>query len=314
MSCVAWFRTFISVCRDLRHCDSAAPGESQSLNQPRRYTPTVAELVYWNPLRPHPNLLLRWVPRRVSRRFDRPVRNFGDLLAPMIVSLMLHRAGLDESTPPRRRLLAVGSILHFAKSGDVVWGAGRNGRISDAAHTVEGIDVRAVRGPRTREWLLGRGVNCPEVFGDPALLLPMLRPDLVELSQQPRRGVTFVSHMDDPPQSALPGIEMMSPRDDVEMILRALVQSELVIATSLHPVIVAEAFGVPARSIVNQSEPEFKFADYYLSTGRPDYTRATSVVEALTVGGESRPEVDIEPLFNSFPIDLFIDEETSSHG
>jgi pyruvyltransferase len=152
------------------------------------------------------------------------------------------------------------------------------------------------------------------VFGDPALLLPMLRPDLVELSQQPRRGVTFVSHMDDPPQSALPGIEMMSPRDDVETILRALVKSELVIATSLHPVIVAEAFGVPARSIVNQSEPEFKFADYYLSTGRPDYTRATSVVEALTGRGESRPEVDLEPLFNSFPIDLFIDEETSSHG
>ena len=228
---------------------------------------------------------------------------------------MLERAGLSGSANPGKRLLTIGSILHFANPGDVVWGTGRNGRIAESAHTIEALDIRAVRGPLTRDFLLQRGMRCPEIFGDPALLLPLLRPDLVDLSRHRRHQVTFVSHIDDPRRSLPRGMNCVSPRADIETILRALVQSDLVIATSMHPVIVAEAFGIPARSIVNQSEPEFKFADYYLSTGRPDYTRATSVAEALTVGGERPPQVDIQPLLNSFPLDLFIAEGTSSsHG
>ena len=273
----------------------------------------VARVVYWNAA--HPNPLMRRVPFRVPRWLQRPARNFGDLLGPLIVPLMLERVGLPAATSPSRRLLTVGSIMHLAQPGDVVWGSGRNGRSVDSAHHIHGLDIRAVRGPRTREWLLERDVECPEVFGDPALLLPMLRPDLVELSRERRHGVTFVSHIDDPFGSKPRGMHSLSPRADVEKILRAVVQSELVIATSMHPVIVAEAFGVPARSIVNASEPEFKFADYYLSTGRPDYTRASSVDEALELGGERPLEFDVEPLVASFPLDLFTDPESfPTHG
>jgi len=267
--------------------------------------------VYWDALRPHPSRLLRRAPRRLSRRFDRPARNFGDRLSPLIVSMMLQRAGLSGAELPQRRLLAVGSIMHFAQPGDVVWGSGRNGRIADSSHSVAALDIRAVRGPRTRKWLLERGENCPEVFGDPALLLPLLRPDLKELAEQRRYEVTFISHIDDPRLVAPRGIRVLSPRADVETILRTLVRSELVVATSLHPIIVGEAFGVPARSIVNRSEPEFKFADYFLSTGRPDYTRATSITEALALGGEQPPVIDLEPLLASFPLDLFVENELS---
>lgn len=258
-------------------------------------------------MRPHPSPLLRRIPRRLARRFDRPAQNFGDRLAPLIVSLMLQRAGLPSAALPERRLLAVGSILHFAESGDVVWGSGRNGRIAESDHVFSDLDVRAVRGPRTREWLLDQGVHCPEVFGDPALLLPVLRPDLVKLAQERRHRVTFVSHIDDLPHSVPRGVNVLSPRADVETILRSLVQSELVIATSLHPIIVAEAFGVPARSIVNQSEPEFKFADHFLSTGRPQYTRSPTISAAIELGGESPAMIDLEPLMAAFPIDIFTD-------
>ena len=200
--------------------------------------------------------------------------------------------------------------MHLAQPGDVVWGSGRNGRDADIDHNTDALDIRAVRGPQTREWLMARGVDCPEVFGDPALLLPMLRPDLVELSHGQRHGVTFVSHIDDPSGSKPRGVHSLSPTADIERILRSLVQSELVIATSMHPVIVAEAFGIPARSIVNESETEFKFADYYRSTGRPDYTRAASVAEALELGGERPPVIDLEPLMTSFPLDLFAEADS----
>ena len=273
----------------------------------------MADIVSWNAERQRP--WLRFSPRRVSRRFLKPVFNFGDRLGPLIVSLMLERNGIPASTSPHRRLLTVGSIMHLAQSGDVVWGSGRNGRNPDSAHSTDGLDIRAVRGPRTREWLLGLGVNCPRVFGDPALLLPMLRPDLVELSRQKQHGVTFVSHIDDPPIPKLNGVHYLSPEADVEIVLRDVVQSELVVATSMHPVIVAEAFGVPARSVVNASEPEFKFADYYLSTGRPDYVRERSVEEAIVRGGERAPEIVLEPLVDAFPYDLFANvESTSTNG
>lgn len=241
----------------------------------------------------------------MARPLVRLEGNFGDLLGPMVVGLLLAREGGDPRTPPTRRLLAVGSILHLARTGDVVWGAGRNGRIGDSVHCTEGLDVRAVRGPLTREWLVSRGVECPEVFGDPALLLPMLRPDLVELARSKRHAVTFVRHIDDRPSLPRRGVHTVSARADLERVLRSIAQSELVVATSLHAVIVAEAFGIPARSIRNASEPEFKFADHYLATGRPSYRRSDSIDAAIASGGEPPASFDPAPLLAAFPFDLF---------
>lgn len=51
-----------------------------------------------------------------------------------------------------------------------MWGAGV---IDDAkelpAHPKK---VLAVRGPLSRKYLLDRGIECPAVYGDPALLVP----------------------------------------------------------------------------------------------------------------------------------------------
>lgn len=264
----------------------------------------MSNIVYWREPGPPPGL--RWLPQRLTRRWHRPVLNFGDALAPVVVAgaLSLHRRPV--SAVPSQRLLSVGSILHLAIPGDVVWGTGKNGRVPDEMHDTSSLDVRAVRGPLTRRWLEEHQVYCPEVFGDPALLLPRFREDLVELSKRKVHDITFVSHMDDPFRFRRPGIHTVSALTDVEKVMRALVMSRLVIATSLHAVVVAEAFGVPARSIVNRSEPEFKFADYYMATGRSDYHRAATVSEAIDLGGERPAEIDLDPLVAAFPLDLFM--------
>ena len=89
----------------------------------------MGEIVYWNDRRA-PSLIRRlpgrrFVPRRLVRLVTRPARNFGDLLGPQIVSRLLERNGIAAGTPPARRLLTVGSVLHLAHAGDVVWGSGR---------------------------------------------------------------------------------------------------------------------------------------------------------------------------------------------
>src|SRR5688500_13146478 len=57
--------------------------------------------------------------------------NFGDYLSLVIVSKLLAKAGLSlmDATHEQARLLAIGSILHFARTGDHIWGTGLNGKI-----------------------------------------------------------------------------------------------------------------------------------------------------------------------------------------
>ena len=118
--------------------------------------PGPVAVLHWNPNRPR-------FRGRIGRRLPitAPVRNFGDLLGPEIVRRMrlLHGLPGASDAPVGARLLSVGSILHFARDGDVVWGSGVNGRIPLDEYADVRLDVRAVRGPRTAAFLRDRGAT-----------------------------------------------------------------------------------------------------------------------------------------------------------
>ncbi|MCM5551500.1 polysaccharide pyruvyl transferase family protein, partial [Xanthomonas hortorum pv. pelargonii] len=79
--------------------------------------------------------------------------NMGDHLSKVIVScvLSLQDKTLIEKRDLSKKLIAIGSVLHFAKDGDTVWGSGINGKIPAERNTFSTLDVRAVRGPKTRK-------------------------------------------------------------------------------------------------------------------------------------------------------------------
>jgi hypothetical protein len=55
-----------------------------------------------------------------------------------------------------------------------VWGAGiAEDRDARFAQRVKNVTYAAVRGPRTWKVLHAGGIDCPRVFGDPAMLLPL---------------------------------------------------------------------------------------------------------------------------------------------
>lgn len=247
--------------------------------------------------------LVRWNPSRPDdaghwARID----NFGDLLGPLIVSQLAR--DLPEPGETRGRLLAVGSIMHFARPGDVVWGAGINGKIPLDDLTFDGLDVRAVRGPLTRAALLERGVEVPEVFGDPAMLLPELMPELLEVEKSDR--VVLIPNFNDVAQDQYQNsAQVLPPTADLSLVLQTIAAARMVVGSSLHSVIVAEALGVPARFVSSGAEHTFKYSDYLEATGRHADEIADSVADALRRGPMPPAQLDITPLREAFPADLW---------
>lgn len=254
------------------------------------------------------------LPGRIGRRipWKRPLRNFGDLVGPIIVDEVRRELGLG-SPRGENRLLAVGSIMHMSQPGDVVWGAGANGKTVHADGSlrlgaVPDVDVRAVRGPSTRRVLQEAGSDVPAVFGDPALLWPRYWPR-EHYASGPTRTVGVVPNFND--AHAYRGPDVIDPRGEPHEVIGQIARSDFVCGSSLHGIVLAEALGIPARLIRSGAEHPFKYDDYYASTGRDAYRIATSVEEAVAMGGERPPEWDPRPLFDAFPRDLWSADPTS---
>ena len=231
--------------------------------------------------------------------------NFGDFLSQVVTTKVLADAGyfIGEGTSSPQRLLAIGSILHLARDGDHVWGSGVNGKIGEDHYRFKQLEVHAVRGPRTREFLMKRGIPTPEIYGDPALLLPELLPGRF----QPSGDLPFVVV---PNLHDLPLVRtlrnVVSPMLPWNLCVEQILRGRFVIASSLHGLIIAEAFGLPARLLrLSERENLYKFEDYALGTGRPSIAFATTIDEAIERGGMPPIKFDAHRLLDAFPIHLW---------
>ncbi len=95
--------------------------------------------------------------------------------------------------------------------------------------------------------------------------------------------------------------------DDWEYFLDELLKAELVISSSLHGIILAEAYGIPAILLNDHNMRLFKYKDYYYSTGRYEFPIATSVEEALSMVPAELPHIEKmqKGIIESFPKDLW---------
>ncbi len=243
---------------------------------------------------------------------DRGSINFGDELSRVIVEKIVgyplehNNLTLNKG---QNTLLAAGSILHFARNDDVIWGSGfRENPLLENRFTR--LNIRAVRGPRTRAFLLEMGIDCPEVYGDPAVLMADLFPEFKNV--KPVYDYIIIPNIGE--------MDCFSSYKNVvypvwswDEIIKKITQSKFVISSSLHGIIVAESFGIPARLLkMTWIEPLLKYQDYYESTGRPNFRYATSVQDALQMGGEPPGFIDKKKLIDAFPWDYFKAELTET--
>lgn len=235
--------------------------------------------------------------------------NFGDALSEALVERIVGHKILVTNKPfeLQRKLLGIGSILNYAQDNDIIWGTGVNGKTPEKAYTFTSLDVRAVRGPLTRDFLLRRGIDCPEIYGDPTLLLPIYFPEYKKPADPANDYVIIPHYSDEHLFANMPN--MISVREPWDVVVQKILDSKFVIASALSGVIVAEAFGIPARllQIENKGNTEdlFKYTDYYFGTNRYNFQYAASIEEALQMGGEPLPTCDLEKLRQAFPFELY---------
>lgn len=107
--------------------------------------------------------------------------NLGDYLSGVVFKWMLERKGIQSLDSKKTiHLKAIGSIVHMGCSDATIWGSGihvMGGFLKIAKGTFyrRKFDIRAVRGPITKECLSSAGYDCDNcVCGDPGVLLPLI--------------------------------------------------------------------------------------------------------------------------------------------
>ena len=206
-------------------------------------------------------------------------QNWGDLIPYRIIEELfdtdINKDEIFNVENPNKnyKVYTTGSVMLFTKKDSIVWGTGciDKGMIGENPSK-----VYAVRGPLTRNELLKKGIDCPEVYGDPALLYPMIYnpkidkkykwgiiPHYIEFESSRDREV--IKNLENQ------GVKVIDICSGEKEFIDELLEVENVISSSLHGLIMADAYGIP-NARVNISNKliggHFKFKDYYLSVDR----------------------------------------------
>lgn len=234
--------------------------------------------------------------------------NVGDYLSCVIVEWMKKECGITSDSSyngKTHHLYALGSIIDSGFQDATVWGSGCLQDHMFWWRKNRKLDICSVRGPLTREVLQKNGYNCPEIYGDPAILMPMIyKPKDIKKN----KNYVVISH-----HSIQSEKGTLSPvTTDYISFINKILEAELVISSSLHGIILAEAYGVPAVMLGNSQLDRFKYYDWYYSTERYDFPVAQSVEEALHMKPVCLPNLSTltKQVVEAFPEKLWHKQNT----
>lgn len=179
---------------------------------------------------------------------------------------------------PIQSFLVIGSTVSFYPlDGVTIWGAGIINQNDIKNIKGKPDKICAVRGPLTRQALIKLGYECPQVYGDPILLLPRFyKPE----HKAKKYKIGIIPHYIDKETDIIKSIKLGSQNINVIDVQRyvkwndfvdEICSCEAILSSSLHGLICAEAYGVPHVWIALSDYPEgweFKFNDFYSSIGK----------------------------------------------
>lgn len=211
--------------------------------------------------------------KAIPLRYFSARKNVGDALNVYLVEKISGKSVVEIKSGWVRHILGVGSIMHLGSSKSVVWGSGiiEESQIPNA-RIIKKMKFSAVRGLKTRELIskvLGEKLSCP--LGDPAVLMPLFYTPASR--KKYRLGV--VPHYIDKNTAAFKnflsetGAKVINVELPVEKFLNELAECDIVVSSSLHGLILSDAYNIPnvwVRFSNGVIGGDFKFLDYYSTT------------------------------------------------
>jgi pyruvyltransferase len=201
--------------------------------------------------------------------------NFGDQLTPIVLDYVLGERFKLAERGAHGKLLAIGSVMAAIQPGDVIWGTGciQNKPIQAPI----GAKFLSVRGPLTRDLLLPADV--PEIYGDPALLLPRIYNPKIKKTGDigilphyvDKKLPSLMRFHKHPSLSAGIRYRIIDITAPWQTVIDNILACSIIHTSALHGIIAAEAYGVPViwkRWSDKIKGGSFKFQDYFLGTDR----------------------------------------------
>lgn len=247
--------------------------------------------------------------------------NWGDFVNVKLAELISGKAIIPYKFSCKKETIAMmGSILPWAIDRDtIVWGSGTLSSQDPLWNTIDKpLSVRAVRGPLTRQLLLSKGIECPEIYGDPALLFPRYYTPNVEkrykygviLHVSTKTNETIYSKLN----TILGGGNMLiiNPKQFSQWhsFIDDICSCEAIVSSSLHGIIIADAYEIPNVWISldeNHPDDNFKFKDYYLSVNKDiskplNFDTITPEVIQDLLQSWQKPTIDLDKLLSVCPL------------
>ncbi|MFI3267759.1 MAG: polysaccharide pyruvyl transferase family protein [Rikenellaceae bacterium] len=208
----------------------------------------------------------------IKINWGRSLNNFGDCLQPYIVK----HYGL---TPVfcswgKSDLIIVGSILQWIPPSFHGYIVGAGG--DDIKYSFPNAKVLAVRGKLTKS---NFDNNSQIILGDPGILMPLVFSEKVDVKYE----IGIIPHFVDEDSVKMREIKSRFVGENVlfinvlrnpKIVISEIKQCKCIVSSSLHGLIIADAFGIPNKRIVDRETMptafyDYKFHDYYSSI---DYT------------------------------------------
>jgi pyruvyltransferase len=226
-------------------------------------------------------------------------KNFGDLLTPYILDYF--NIKYKHTDIQNANLICVGSVARHARDNTIVLGSGMINSRKEKLNP--NADWRFVRGPHTRQRVIDCGGSCPEIYGDAAMLLPLLCP-----AEEKKYDIGIVPHFVDYDYICAeyenldpyfnPNYKIINViNDDPLEVAKEISQCKKIISSSLHGIIAAHAYGIPAAWVKFSNKikgDDIKFKDHYAALGL-EANLSTVSDPIFTIG-----KINLDPIINIF--------------
>lgn len=200
--------------------------------------------------------------------------NFGDLVGPYLISKITKKPVVNIKNIPCAGIMAVGSIIQMLdRKNMVIWGSGlmhKPTKEQEKKLIKYKPKILSVRGKETAKCLIELGISLPNesTYGDPALLLPLFYKPF----RKNKKEIGVCPHYTHKPYflekiNKRSNLKVIDVQNDLETVVDSIFSSTVCISTSLHGLIIAQAYNIPWvwLEIVdnNLGGDDFKFKDFF---------------------------------------------------